>query len=329
MDKVNISKVAAMANVSQSTVSRALNGSGYVSPVAKEKIDQVVKDLGYRQNMLAKKLRTNETRFIGLVIPDITNDFFARLAKNIEDVLQKEGYALFLCNSEEDQQKEDFYITTLLDNQVDAIITSPSTNTANKKLASSTIPIVYADRLLETDRPNAASITSDNEYGGRLAAEKLIATKAANIVILKEGYKISSAATERIKGFIKALEAFPHIKYVTFDVAISAQSGYAVMDKILKERTFDAVFCTSDVIAIGAIKCLNDHKIKIPDSVQVIGFDGIAMGTFLTRPLTTIVQDVESMGKAIGTTVLAMIRGEPFDRLIVLPVSLLERETTK
>ncbi|GHT77990.1 LacI family transcriptional regulator [Spirochaetia bacterium] len=329
MNRVNISKVAEMASVSQSTVSRALNGSGYVSSAAKEKVKRVVSDLGYRQNMLAKKLRTSETRFIGLVIPDITNDFFARLAKSIEVTLQKEGYALFLCNSEEDPQKEDFYITTLLDNQVDAIITTPSTKVANKKLLSSTIPIVYADRIVQTGRSNVASITSDNECGGRLAAEKLIAAKSANIVVLKEGRRISTAATERMNGFVKTLEAFPRIKYTSFDTAISAESGYAMMDRIIGERKFDALFCTSDVIAIGAIKCLNDHRISIPDSVQVIGFDGISMGTFLIRPLTTIVQDVESMGKAIGNTVLAMIRGKPFSRLTVLPVSLLERETTK
>ena len=329
MDKVSIAEVAKLVHVGRATVSRALNNSGYVSAGTRAKIDEAVKTLGYRQNMLAKKLRTNQSRFVGLVIPDIANDFFARMAKCIESTLQASGYGLFLCNSEENQTKENFYITTLIDNQVEAIIITPSTKNINSKLIKTEMPVVFADRIVTERSPHFACVTSDNIRGGCLAAQKFIDTHAKKVIVLKDEREVSSATADRIKGFESTI-AGKDIAYEIYNVPVSPESGYSCMQRIIGTATvFDAVFCTSDMLAIGAVKCLTDQHISVPSDVQLLGFDGMSLVPYLPLALSTIVQNVEAMGKAIGQTVLAMIEKQQFSPLTVFPVSLVERETTK
>ncbi|MCL2068025.1 MAG: LacI family transcriptional regulator [Treponema sp.] len=329
MTKLNIKEVAKKAQVSLSTVSRTLNNSGYVSKETRQKVEKVVSELNYSRNMLARKFRTKKTHFIGLIIPDIANDFFAHLSKNIEFILQKNEYGLFLCNSEENPEKENFYINSLLDNQVEAIIITPSTKVLNKRLMETITPVICADRLMSIKHSKFAEITSDNENGGRIAAEKLISKGAQNIVILNDGREAFSPAIGRINGFSEYANKNKKTKYSIFNTTVNPKAAYKTINSLIGKVPFDAVFCTSDIIAIGALKCLEDYNIAIPDRVQLIGFDGITFGRFLPKPISTIVQDVETMGKVIGETVLKMINKKPYDRRMIIPVSFFEGKTTR
>ena len=328
MDIVNIAKVAQLAEVSQSTVSRVLNNSGYVAAPTRERVHKVIQRLGYRKNLLARKLRIRESRFVGLLIPNITNDFLSRLAKKIEHVLQSAGYALFLCNSEEDTKREDFYINTLLDNQVEAIVITPATKTPNKHLLKSNIPVVCVDRLMEIDRKNIAFVTSDNETGGKLAAERFMMAGAKNIVLLCDKYSGSSAVEERVRGFMSIVDQHQGIAVELIKIRIVPDAAYAAIERLLPRKKIDAVFCTSDILALGALRCFMDHEIAVPDSAQLIGFDGISFGIFLPKRISTIAQDTEGMGTAVGNIVLSMIQKRDYENMTVVPVSFVEGDTT-
>jgi DNA-binding LacI/PurR family transcriptional regulator len=328
MEPKNILQVAQLAGVSRSTVSRAFN-DGYVSEEVRKRIDEAVKKLGYRQNMLAKKLRTSESNFIGLIIPDISNEFFAKLAKSIESPFQSQGYGLFLCNSEEDPTIEDFYINNLLDNRVEAIILTPASKAANPRLAKSDVPIVLADRSYErmpSDR--FAVVTSDNFGGGTIAATRIIDSGCRRLIVMSDVKESSSSLIARLEGFSKRIEG-SSIDVAHYKVPVAIKDAERLTTMLLGERKFDTIFCSSDLIAFGAMKALLSAKVRIPGDIQVIGFDGLDLGEFLQISLSTVKQDVEGMGAAIGATVLDMIHGKSFKQHTVLPVEFLERGSSR
>ncbi len=329
MAKKNIVEVARLAGVSRSTVSRAFN-DGYVSEDVRKRIDEAVQKLGYRQNMLARKLRTNASGFIGLIVPDISNEFFAKLAKSIGDsFLQSRSYGLFLCNSEEDPEIEEFYINSLLDNRVEAIILSPSSRTPNPRLAASGVPVVLADRSydrLPNDR--FVVVTSDNYGGGQLAATRIIESGCKRLVIMSDEKETSTSLLARLDGFSKRIEG-SSIEVERYKVPVAIRDAERLTSTILGKRTFDTIFCSSDLIAFGAMKALLKAKVSIPREVQVIGFDGLDLGEFLQLSLSTVKQDVERMGEAIGAMVLDMIQGKSVRQKTVLPVEFVKMESSR
>ncbi len=330
MGRSNIYEVAKLAKVSPATVSRVLNSSSYVSHETRKRVNRAIQQLGFRPNTLAKKLRDNQPKYIGLIIPDIENAFFAKLAKSIETTLQKERYALFLCNTEENPEKEDFYITSLLDNQVDAIIITPSTATISPKLSESSLPIVLVDRVLDISAKNIVGVTSDNNHGGRLAAEKLVSTGAREILILRDHRSIGKTTEDRVESFTKYLKEYEGIHYKILETQVSPEAGFELMESVIAQKaSFDSVFCTTDTIAIGVIKSLQNNKIDIPQTVQVIGYDGILFPEYFSPSLSTIAQDAGALGRVIAESVVALTQQEIRERQIVIPVSYVEGETTR
>ena len=329
--KINIHNVALKAHVSISTVSRVLNNSGYASPVTCKKVLQAVEALGYRKNRIAMSLRMKTSRFVGLIVPDISNEFYAAMAKEIEAIIKPKDYNLFLGNSSWSSRKELDQVNSLLDNQVSGIILASCSDSLPRSILASSVPKVIIDNAQsDVEIENALFIESDNYNGAKQAAGILLAQKARSFVYIK-GHQPSYPMSQREKGFLDTMKenGISPALYRVYNIMVSTNEAFQLIKKIFDDFQFDAVFCSTDTIALGVVKGLLDLGIKIPDRVQVMGFDGISLGEFIYPPLSTIKQDIHEMGTVIGESIFNMMNDVSIKRHIVIPVSYIQRSTTK
>jgi len=329
--EIGIREVAKKANVAISTVSRVLNNSGYVSEATKVKVLAATEELGYRQNSIARSLRSKRSHFIGLLVPDIANEFFSSLASVIEQSVHDHGFSLFLCNTMENKEIENRYVESLFDNQVMGIILVSAGMKFNTSVLREDIPVVFLDRIGPgMVIPNRVFIECDNEKGGCLAAEELLKRGARRFVFLGDQRNMH-AMRNRKKGFSETLHAngIPASNYYQDTVSVSALKAREKVKEIYASFPFDGIFCGTDLIALGAMRGLADIGLSIPSDVQLIGFDGISSGEFTIPSMSTIRQDIEQMGRIAGESIIRMIKGDHDGKTILLPVDILARGTTK
>jgi len=328
---ISIRSVAAQAHVSISTVSRVLNSSGYVSEETKSRVLGAAQKLGYRQNSIARSLRSRRSSFIGLLVPDVANEFFASLARSVEQSVHRLGYSLFLCNTMEDPAAENRYVESLLDHQVMGIILVSAGLKKHPRIARENTPIVFVDRSdTEMDLPHKVIIESDNERGGALAAMELRRRDVRRFVFLGDERNMHHMR-QREKGFFDALQAdgVPASNCHRESLPVSSDGALAKVKELYGRFPFDGIFCGTDTIAIGAMRGIGEIGLGIPSDVQVIGFDGIHIGEFLSPPLSTIRQDIDRMGKMAVESIARMIKGDRSGETITLPVEFLPRSSTR
>ena len=294
----NIRDVAKEAGVSVATVSRYLNKKGYVGAEAKQKIHDAIEKLGYRPNQVARSLSTKQTNFIGLIVPDITNPFFPELARAVEDVALSYGYTVVLCNSDEKPKKEIHYMDTLKQKYAAGfIVTTNHLHASHYK--NKDIPIVALDRMIHDSIP---TVSSNNIEGAWLGTTHLLEQGCKNLVFLR-GPSGLVPADDRYAGFLKAVKGKniqTHIVECPFHFEESEQIVRGVLTNI---PDIDGIFASSDISAAGALKAAYNLGIHVPGELQIMGFDGISMGSMLTPGLTTVAQDIYKMG-AIATRML-------------------------
>ncbi|KAJ50534.1 LacI family transcriptional regulator [Clostridium tetanomorphum] len=328
---ISIKEIAKLSGVSVATVSRVLNNNGRFSEETRKKVMDIVNKFNYQTNMVAKSLRTSKSNIIGVIVPDITNEFFAGLVLAIESYCFPKGYSVFVCNTNEDETKENAYFTDLASKGVDGLIyISGKSDKISKDSDFYNTPIVCIDR-----KPNISNdvicITSDNYKGGLMATETLIQKGCKNILILRD-YRRLSSGNMRYLGYKHALEKHD-IKFkeeLIIDVKVSFDSAKnAVIDLIKKGIKFDSIFACTDWLAMGAIAALKENNINIPDEIKIIGFDNISIAKYSHPKISTIEQNKNEMGKTAAKVLLDIIedRTKKIDDL-VLPVNLILRETT-
>ena len=327
----DIKDVAEHANVSISTVSRVINNSGYVSEKTRHSVMEAVRKLGYRQNNVARSLRQKRSNFIGLLVPDISNEFYSTLAKVIERELSQVGFQLFLCNTEEDEKIEDLVIDSLLDNQISGLVVVGTGSTINPKVLQSSIPTVLYDRTEEkAGHDNVVFVKCDNFFGAYLAAETFMKKGAKRIAMLRTNHPVVPMR-EREEGFLEVMRKYRVSKrnYDIFSVNISAREALEKIRQVFAEERYDSLFCAADILAIGAVKALHDLSIRIPEEVQIIGFDDIPAASFLTPALSTIHSDVDVIGRTIASKIIKLHNSQGVEKMTILPVYFVERESTR
>ncbi len=324
-----IKDVSKLAGVSVATVSRYLNKNGYVSKESAATISEVIDKLNYRPNNIARSLAGMKTATIGLMVPDILNPFFPELARSIEDAANEYGYTVVLCNTDNDSLKEQKYIDTLLQKQVDGIIISSYTIEPEhlNGLQKQSIPVVLMDNVFSNDF--VVSLTVENRRGGELAVEHLLTQGCSKIAHICGPLTITSSR-ERTAGFEDASRRTDWftpslIGYSDFTV----NGGYITMKELLTlHPNLDGVFASNDLMAAGALKALHEAGKRVPRDVKVIGFDGIGL-EMMTPELSTIAQPIYELGKTAMDSLVRLIRKEPdivTDR--VFPVSLIAKQST-
>jgi len=319
-----IKDVAKKANVSVATVSRVINNTGYVNHETRKIVEVAIKELGYVPNELARSLFSKRSNIIGLIVPHISTYFFAELIEALEEPIMEKGYKLMIFNSKDDLEIEKKYINVFSQYNLDGLILVANTQSVRSYLDLK-IPIITIDHIIDEDVP---SVTCDNVQGGELAAKKLIESGAKNIIHFR-GPSVLITVVDRAKGFYRVMEE-ANIDVKSFDLDFKAPDINDMEMFIKKHPNVDGIFCSSDIIAIYAISALNKLGKKVPDDVQVIGFDNIELGGVLIPKLTTIAQPIEEMGRKTIESLIKLINKKKLEEVHqLIPVSLVERDSTK
>ena len=327
--RVSIIDVAKKAGVSIATVSRVINRNGGYSKETEERVRKTIEECGFTPNVNAIGLRTNRSNSIGVIVPDITNEFFARIIRELDASLLSRRYSLLVCTSNEDYMLENMHIKGLAEKYVDGIIYISGQNEIKKMNEIKNLPIVYIDRA-----PKNAEvlILSDNETGGYLAGRELIQKGCRRILFLRD-IRFASTVRSRKEGFVRALQE----KGMAFneELEMSCFPEYAeargVMERLLKEKGcfFDGIFATNDMMALACVNVLTENQIKVPGQVKVVGFDNISLTQFTSPQITTIAQDTKELALHAADTILKMIEDEEIkEKKTIIPVRLVVRETT-
>lgn len=325
---ISIKDVAKHAGVSVATVSRVLNNSGYVGQDTRIKVEKAIKELNYKPNEVARSLFKKQSSAIGLIVPDITNPFFPELARAVEDTAIQLGYNVILCNSDEDENKEQNYLDVLQQQYVKGIIVSSNTMTA-KQIEQLNIPVVSIDRVISKGLP---TIVVENKKGAMMATRFLRSKGCRRIGHIKGTSGVVNAE-ERCEGYKEIVGGEPWFKetYITegqYDMQSSIQ---AALELLQRHPDIDGIFAANDIMAIGAIKAAYQLGRKVPQDIAIIGFDGISLSKATTPELTTIQQPIYEMGeKATKMLVSLMERQQTVEQenYKILDVSLIEREST-
>lgn len=333
--------VAERAGVSITTVSHVINKTRYVSDELTECVYKAMAELDYHPNLVAGSLRSGRTRTIGLIIPDITNQFFSEISRKIEDSGFEHGYSVIVCNTDDNLSKEKSYIDVLMAKQVDGIvfISAGDESESLKKPIESNIPIVVADRDIKDINTNIVLV--DNFNGGYEATKYLIDLGHKSIGFIS-GPSGVTGSTLRFEGYRKAL----HEAGLVFDEGMVTQGDYryqgggdAMQILLQKQPHPTAVFASNDMMALGAIRKIFDYGMEVPGDISIIGFDDIPLSQIAYPSLTTMAQPAQEMSAIIMKLLIEDIKyieqhhhkneERPKFQKVILNSKLIERDSCR
>lgn len=330
--KYTIKDIARLAGVSTATVSKVINRKDHeITETTRKKVMSIVRQYNYVPNRIASSMVTKKTHTIGLIIPDISNPFFPELARGVEDYANQLGYAVFLCNTDNDSQKEQSYLEKLQEKMVDGIILTASNHRRGftKALKETSIPIVTVDREIDTFISDG-TVISDNLMGAYEAVSYLLA-RGLNRILYLSGPLSSKPSKERLQGYTNALK--DHDLQVERDMILDGSFtldwGYTGTLKAIDQGLqFDSIFCGNDLIAFGAIKAIKSKGLRVPKDISIIGFDDIAMAEMIDPPLTTVKQPNYQMGFESSKILIDIIeKNTPENTELVLSTKLIIRSS--
>lgn len=320
-----IKDVAKAAGVSAGSVSHYLNKEVPVSSAKAARIQQAIEALGYRVDHSARSLRRRKTQSVGIIIPDISNPFYAELAQVLEHRLWEAGLQMLLCDSAHDAKRERSHFFNLLYRRVDGIVVIYEGEASDlpRLAAETSTPVVFLDRPVE----GLLSVATDNYQGGMLAARHLLSLGHTRIGALVGDGEIANVRS-RMAGFMAALEEaltpLAHTLYGYQNLAL----GERALEFMRLPEPPTAIFTTNDIVAVGAWRTLLSHGFRIPEDISIIGFDNIQMGQWLLPPLSTISQDISALGAHAAELLLNPPSPEAPARGAVIPPRLLHRGST-
>ena len=321
---VSIVDVAKLCGVTPSSVSRALNDKAGVSESLREKIKQACLELNYAPNDVARSLITQESKLIGLIIPDLTSTYYASIAKGVNEYLRTQGYNVLLCDSNRNEEIEKDNIRFLKRQRVQGIIIVSVTATEDdiRNLLDSGIHVVAADVELS---PCISSVINDNFLGATLLFRHMI-DKGCRRIGLLLGARKSKTTVDRLRAFKQVMEE-NDIEYDENNIIYSDatfENGYK-KTKIMLSRKVDSIFAINDGVALGVIKYCNDHNIKIPQDIKIAGYDDLEISSMISVPLTTVHQRKQFLGKKAAELILQEIKSDQEPIKIVLNPKLVQR----
>ncbi|MEF3303839.1 LacI family DNA-binding transcriptional regulator [Paenibacillus sp. GYB003] len=332
---VTIYDVAREAGVSIAAVSQVINGKGKISERRRREIVRVMERLNYRPSVIATALAGKRTYTIGLLVPDISNPFFAEIARSVEEQGHRLGYSLVICCTDNKEDRVERYLSLFRSKSVDGIVIGTGIGTDDKEtiapLAHGRIPIVTIAR--ELPGCDGGTVVVDDFAGGRMAAGHLTALGHRRMAVLAESPKLSSSR-ERIRGFREGLgEAgveLPDAAVVTCGGQPPVAEGKRRASELLRSGDRPtAIFCCNDLLAIGTLQAAKEAGLSVPGDVSVVGFDNTILASVTDPPLTTVAQPIERMGQLAVDLLIRRLANETDEppRTVLQP-ELVVREST-
>lgn len=322
---VSIRDVAKIAGVSPATVSRVMNETANVDEEKRQRVLNAIQETGFKPNEVARSLFKRSSRIIGMIVPNIENPFFNELAKAIEEESYRRGYRLTLCNSNNDLEKEKKNLSLLDRMNADGIILMTNQEKMENEVHKCRIPVVMIDRQLDGGGESAC-IQSDHYTGGRIAMEYLISCGCEHIVHMRGPLKFSSAR-RRYQGYQDVCRE-RGLQESVIDCRYDYEDGLnKAMEILEKFPQTDGIIAANDMVAISVYKVLIRKGYRIPQDIQLIGFDNISLSRLVTPELTTVSQPIGEMGKAAVEALIHAVEGKEAIKKI-FEVKLIKRETT-
>ncbi len=331
--QVKIKDVAKKAGVSVTTVSRVLNGEKYVKDDLKAKVNRVIEELGYAPSQIARSLVRKKTNLIGVIVPDLTSSFYSTILSSIEERASANNYNLLVCNISEDIDKEYKYLNVFQEMRVEGIIIMHEKINEQIRAFIHKIntPVIFSS--VKPMDQKFISVIVDDYAAAYEATRYLIEQGHETIGFIGGDMRDVTSGQNRYSGYRNAMSdfnkklVFEHIRFGDYKV----QSGYDQMKEMLSAgNPPSAVFAVSDDMAVGAMNCIRDHDLQVPEDIAVIGFDGSQL-TELVRPtLTSMEQPIHQMGKVTMDVLLKLIAGDtPPEGDVVLEHRLVVRESSR
>ncbi|MEV0405109.1 substrate-binding domain-containing protein [Actinoallomurus sp. NPDC050550] len=289
-----------------------------------------VRELGYRRNAVARNLRRAQTTLWAVIISDIGNPFFTSMVRGIEDVAQTAGYSVVLCNSDEDPDKEATYIAAALTEQMAGVIISSSRRPkAAQALVESGTPVVAIDR--ELPGADVDTVLVANERGAVSGTRHLLDAGYGRVACITGPEEVSTAR-QRADGYRRALaeNGIPIDPELIYHADFREHGGFVAMGALLElDSRPDAVFVTNNLMTVGAMECLVERGVSVPDEMGIVGFDDIPWAHLVRPSLTTIAQPTYELGRTAARLLLDRIATVPSKpSTIVLPTDLRIRESS-
>lgn len=326
---ITIKDIAEKAGVSYATVSRALNNRPDVSEKTRMQIIELAQSMGYQPNAIARSLVKRKSEIIALIVPDVSNPFFADITMAVHAAAEKAGYTTMVCNTGWDPVKEQEKLRIMVEQRVDGIILKPTAFLRPGALEALNVPVVLFWHAMEDD---LSYIEVDHEAGSRLAVSHLVNQGYKRIAFMG-GQETSPSNQIRLLAYQQTLQEAglevdsSLISYGGFGI----ESGYNRLSALMKlPKPPDAVFCGNDIIALGALDYARDNDIDVPGKLAIIGFDDISYASLPQIGLSTVSQPRSKLGEQAFYALMNEIDAFPErtrQRLLVEP-ELIQRTTT-
>jgi len=330
--KVSLQDVARVADVSPATVSRVINGTVKVKTQKKQRVLDVINRLGYTPSRVARRLRSKHTtsQLVGIIVPDLHNPFFSGIARAVEDIAYEHSYAVMVCNSDEDEEKEKFYLDILASEQVSGLIIAPTpyNHKRIRKLIEDELPVVVIDRKIENI--DADIVISNSKQGSFNAVQKLINKGHTKIAIINSLQKLYTTR-ERLAGYKEAhhKNKIPLNKnFIRWGDSKQASGARETKKLLSLDNPPTAIFSANNLMTLGIYEEVYRQGKKIPKDVAVIGFDDMPWSSAMYPALTAVSQPYYEIGeKAIELILERAEEPGKKTRSYILNTKLIERNS--
>ncbi|MEK4271887.1 LacI family DNA-binding transcriptional regulator [Paenibacillus sp. FSL R7-0026] len=328
--KATIYDIAREAGVSIATVSQVINGKGKISEKRRAEIMEIMERLHYQPSAIAAALTGKQTYTLGLLVPDISNPYFAELARAVEDRSRQLGYSVVICSTDNKDERVERYLNLLQQKRVDGMMIGTGIDNAEilSPLLQQSIPVALIARHMPS--LSVHTVTIDDILGGALAAEHLLELGHTRVAVLSEPSKVSSSQ-ERVRGFretlIKAGYTLEPNQIRESSADLSSAKKEALL--LLGEKDHPTgLFCCNDIQAIGALQAAKELGLRVPEDVSIIGFDNTILASVTSPPLTTVAQPIEDLGHRAVDLLIEELKDERKEpQKIVLKPELVIRES--
>jgi len=326
-----LADVARAAGVSMMTVSRAINNKPGVSDKVRQEIQTLAAEMGFQPNQIARSLVTHQSATIGLVVPDITNPFFAQIARGVEDLAYEAGYSLFLLNSAENLKREAVAFNSLQQKEIDgAILCSSRHRESDLRVQAQRFPaVVLVNRELKDPLPNVVTINVNDQRGAQLATQHFLEQNRAQIACIS-GPANSVSAQRRLQGYRACLKdaGRPFDPRLVEPCVPTIEGGQAAAAALLARCPgLDAVLAFNDLAAIGAMLACQDAGKGVPRDVAVIGADNIFLAGLVRPRLSTLNVNLGHIGRLAMRSLLDIIQGTGAPAAIQIEPELILRDS--
>ena len=333
---VSIREVAAYAGVSVGTVSNVLNRPDVVAELTRSRVQAAIKHLGFIRNESARQLRAGRSRTVGLVVLDVANPFFTDVARGVEDEASESGLAVILCNSDDQQTKETHYLKLLEEHRVQGILITPVSGGYERlaRLQRRGTPVVLLDSRSPTR--GQCSVSVDDVLGGDIAVTHLLEARHERIAFVGGPMTIRQEADRR-EGAIRALERsglrgdqLQVIETAALNVPAGKLAGAEIAGMPTGRRP-TAVFCANDLLALGVLQEMTASRIRVPDSISIVGYDDIDFAAAAAVPLSSVRQPRHLLGRTAAQLLLDEALGEASHqhRQVVFEPELVIRQSSR